>query len=302
VEETRALRQQLADTLKSKKAAFEAAAKSRQKEQEAVAAEGDWSNRVATIASCVLSGKYAVASQLVEGALKEDKLKNHHPDLTAMARVLTDVGLLTDKVLKTYEPEKGRIISIPLVRGPFVGRLVDIEDRKLVMKTMNDTVQVTLRLEEIAPAERQTRLASLDLPEAYLVRGVGAYSLGKDAEAEAFMAKSGSMLGTILMEYRKTMVANRKEAEVAAEETAMRNDPAFQAFSRILKHAGVAVESTDLPDMRNAIEGAVLDRDVAVQLERALDSFLEAHGTSSFADKHAELILALQSVCGRAIR
>jgi hypothetical protein len=64
----------------------------------------------------------------------------------------------------------------------------------------------------------------------------------------------------------------------------------------------VAVESTDLPDMRNAIEGAVLDRDVAVQLERALDSFLEAHGTSSFADKHAELILALQSVCGRAIR
>ncbi len=302
VEETRVLRQQLAESLKSKKAACDAAAKNLKAEQDAVAAEGDWSNRVSMIASCVLSGKYAVACQQVETAQKEEKFRKHQADLTAMARVLTEVGLLTDKVLKTYESDKGRMVSIPLVRGPFVGRLIDIQDRKLVMKTMNDTVQVNLRLEEIAPAERQARLATLDLPEAYLVRGVLAYSTGKDDEGDAFMVKSGSVLAPILIANRKNIIAAGKDAEMAAEEAALRNDPAFLAFAKLLKRVGIDVEQIEVSKMRNAIESASMDNEAAQQADRDMDAYLEAHGTSAFADKHADLVLTFQSVCGRALR
>jgi hypothetical protein len=45
-----------------------------------------------------------------------------------------------------------------------------------------------------------------------------------------------------------------------------------------------------------------MSREIARQADRAMDEYLEAHGTSAFAEKHADLVLAFQSACGRAMR
>lgn len=296
-DETAGVRKDLLDSLKLKKAALD----------EAASAEVDWSNRVYAITSCVLSGKYAVAHQLVDAALKEEKLKKHRGDLNSVDRVLEDASTLTDKLLKTFEPDIGKDITIPLVRGPFTGRLLAIRDRKLVLKTMDDSAQIDLKLEEISAAERQARLISLDLPEGYLVRGVAAYNAGKDVEAEDLLVKSGSALCSMLIERRKADIAAAAQsttlaAEQAAEQAAMNEDPAFIAFSKLLKRAGIDLAQSDLPKMKKIIESARMNREVAMQADRAMDAFLETHGTSAFAEKHADLVLAFQSACGRATR
>ncbi|MEI8140213.1 MAG: serine/threonine-protein kinase [bacterium] len=296
--ETLGLRQNLAQSLKTKK----------EVQDEVVKAEADWTNRLVEITSCVLSGKYMVAHQLVDAAQKEDKLRKHQTEMVSMNRILEDACVLPDKVLKTFEPDVGRIVVIQLVRGPFTGRLIAIRDRKLVMKTMNDTAQIDVRFEELSSAERQARLLALDLPEGNLVRGVAAYNGEKDDEAEALLGKTGSVLGPMLIERKKALAGFAKPPEPAQdiaranEEASMVEDPAFIAFAKLLKRAGIDLAQHDLSKMRSAIESAPMSCEIAKQADRAMDEYLEAHGTSTFAEKHADLVLAFQSACGRAMR
>ena len=295
--ETLRVRKELEDLLKAKKMS----------QDEAVQAETSWTNYLDAIISCVCSGKYSVACQMVNDSLKDQKLKPHQAELASMAHLLEDVGSLPDKMLKSYEPDIGRNVIIPLVRGPFMGHLIAIRDRKLILKTMDQSAQIDLRLEEIAPTERQARLVTLDLPEAYFIRGVAAYNAGKDVEAEAFLNKTGSVLGPMLIARRKASLgANPQVADVSPnrgqDEDALRDDPAFLAFSRLVKIGGIDLAQYNVSKMRNAIESAPLNRESAIQADRAMDLFLEAHGTSVFAEKHADLILAFQSACGKAMR
>jgi len=298
VKETAGLRKELADSLNSKKNMVEAQL-----------AEVEWTNCLLSVTSCVLSGKYSVASQMVDVSLKNEHLQSHRSELDSVHRLLDDVSCLPDKMLKTYEPDIGRNVVIPLVRGPFIGHLIAVRDRKLILKTMDQSAQVDLRFEEIAPTERQVRLASLDLPEAYLVRGVAAYSTGKDDEAEVLLAKAGSVLCSMLKECRKAdMGAAAKGAEMTSGSPAdngdstLRADPAFIAFAKLVKKGGVDLAHCDVSKMKNVIEMAPLTRETALQADRAMDAFLEVYGTSSFAEKHADLILAFQSSCGKAMR
>ena len=307
--ETRHVRRELAESLKKQMMESGEAPKNQfveQDDQEQV--EADWTNRLYAITSCVLSGKYLVASQLVDAAVKEPKLKKHLVELTSMDRVLDDVVTLPDRLLATYEPDIGKPVSIPLVRGPFRGILMAIHDRKLMLKTQDESAaQVDLKLEEIAPAERQARLIALDLPEGNLVRGVAAYNGGKGDEADALWRNTGSVLGSMLIERVKADIAAATRAAAlasgrAVEEAAMRADPAFIAFAKLAKKSGVDLDQYDLTKMRRAIESAPLNREIAMQLDRAMDGFLETYGATSFAEKHADLVLAFQSACGRAMR
>jgi len=293
--ETLDLRKELADKLRNKKAA----------QDQTVQVEVDWTNRLFAITSCVLSGKYSIAHQWVDTALTDEKFKKHRAELVSMGRVMEDVCSINDKMLKTFEPEVGKIVTIPLMRGPFTGRLMAIRDRKLVLKTMDDVAQIDLRLEEISPAERQARLIALDLPEGNLIRGVAAYNAGKDEEAEALLAQTGVLGGLLIAQKRADDAAAAQGAVMAsariAEEVAMRADPAFLAFAKLTRKAGIDLERYDLGKMKGAIESAPITREAAMQSDRAMDAFLEAHGTSVFAEKHAELILAFQSACGQAM-
>lgn len=304
-DETLGLRQDMIATLKDRIA--ERAVPTPEVTDEPDPAELEWTNQLYAITSCVLSGKYAVAHQMVEDALKDERLNKHKPELISVDRVLGDVASLTDKLLKTYEADIGKEMTIQLVRGPFKGKLLAVRDRKLVLKTADDSAQIDLRLEEISLAERQARLIALDLPEGNLMRGVAAYSAGKDEEAEAFLIQTASKLGPLLIERHKADLAAAKQAatlasEQDAEEESMRGDPAFQAFAKLLKRAGIDLAQCDLAKMKNAIESAPLNPEVAMHADRSLDAFLETHGNSDFAEKHADLVLAFQSACGRAMR
>ncbi len=292
--ETDGIRKELAGSLKAKQAAI----------SEAVQAEGAWTNCLAEVTSCVLSGKYAVASQLVSSVLKEGKQKKHQPELESMDRILLDVCALPDKILKTYEPDIGRNVVIQLVRGTLMGKLVAIQDRKLVVKTMDDVAQVNLRLEEIAPAERQARMISLNLPEGNLVRGVAAYNTGEnDDDAEDLLSKTDSVLGPLLIQYKKASGASAgdKPSERTPGDEATRNDPAFIAFAKLAKKIGINLKRRDFSDMKNTIDTANISPESAAQADRAMDMYLEAYGASAFAESNADLILTFQSACGRAL-
>lgn len=296
VEETRAVRKELADSLRAKKAALDDAAQ----------AEVDWANRQEAITSCVLSGKYVVAHQLVDAALKEDRLKKHRAEMASVDRAVEDICSLPDTLLKSFEADIDKDITIQLVRGPFSGHLLAIRDRKLIMRTMDQSAQIDLKLEEISPAEKQARLIALDLPQGFLVRGVTAYNAGKTDEADALWDKSGTVLGSMLIARRKAdLVAAAQAAAMAsaraAEEAEMRADPAFAAFGKLVKRVGIDLDQYELGKMRGAIESATINREAALLSDRAMDAFLEAHGTSPFAEKHADLILAFQSAYGRAM-
>lgn len=296
-EATQELRRELLADLKGKLRAVE----------DSMLGEVEWTNCLNAVTACVLSGKYAVAHQMVSDALKEELLKKHKTELTSIDRILEDVGTLTDKILASFEPDIGKEVTIPLVRGPFRGRLIAVRDRKLVLKTTDGLAQIDLRFEEISPLERQARLIALDLPEGYLVRGVTAYIAGKDEEAEALLAQTASKLGPMLIERKKADLAAAAlaltlAAERAAAEATLRADPAFIAFAKLLKRAGIDLNRYDLAKMKNGIESAQLSREVAIQSDRAMDAFLENYGTSDFADKYADLVLAFQSACGRAIQ
>lgn len=295
--ETAGLRKQLADSLKSKKSALD----------EAVKVEENWTNRLMEITSSVLSGKYSVASQLIDVALKDETLKKHQTELASMKRILDDVGSLPDKLLKTYEPDIGRSVVIPLVRGTLMGHLLAIQDRKLVLKTIDDAAQINLRLEEISPAERQARLVALDLPEGYLVRGVAAFNCENDEEAEALLGKTASPLGLLLIQQKKsssgaTAPVVAQPGEPTPKEDALRSDPAFIAFVKLVRKIGIDLNRREVSKMKYAIETVSISREAAAQADRAMDLYLEAHGTSAFAEQHSDLILAFQSVCGRAMR
>jgi serine/threonine-protein kinase len=296
-EETLAIRKELADILRAKKAARD----------EATAGETAWSTLQEAMISCVLSGKYPVASQLVDGALKEGKLKKHLAEVTLLKGNLEDICALPDAVLQTFASSIGNELSIQLVRGLFQGHLTAIRDRKLIMKTMDQSAQVDIKFDEISPAERQSRLIALNLPQGFLVRGVAAYNAGKMDEADVLWANSRTLLGTMLIERRKAdqVAAARASAMSsvrAGEEKEMRADPSFVAFAKLVKGAGIDLEECDLEKMRKSIEQAPIKREAALISDRGMDAFLVTHGTSPFADKHADLILAFQSACDRALR
>lgn len=269
--------------------------------------EVEWTNRLNAILSSVLSGKYPVARQLTDEALKQEILQNHKQELMSIGRILDDVVALPDKILATFQGDIGKELTLPLVRGPFQGRLLAIKDRKLILKTADESAQLDLRFEEISPAERQARLIALELPEGNLLRGVAAYNAGKDEEAEALLTQTASKLGPMLIERKKADAAAVAKAivqasEHAAEEEALRADPAFIAFAKLLKRSGIDLIQYELSKMKGAIESTTLSRDVALQADKALDGYLEKYGTSSFAEKYAELVLAFQGACGQAIR
>lgn len=296
-EATQGLRRELLADLQSKLKAV----------ADSVLGEAEWTNRLNEITSCVLSGKYPVAKQMVDAALKQELLQKHKPELMSVSQILDDASRLPDKILATFQGDIGNEVTIPLVRGPFKGRLLAIKDRKLVLKTAEESAQIDIRFEEIAPAERLARLSALNLPEGCLLRGVAAYNAGKDDEAEVLLTQTASKLGPMLIERKKADADAASRAiimasERADEEEALRADPAFIAFAKLLKRAGIDLLQYDLSKMRNAITSVPLSREVALQADKAMDVYLETHGASSFAEKYADLVLAFQSACGQAIR
>ena len=253
--------------------------------------QAGWQTLAGEIASTILTGKYAVARQTVETAAKQEQFAEHRVELVAINEILLSVGSLNEKLLETYAKDVGKVATIPLARGEFVGRIVEIRDRKLACQTLDGAAGIDIRIEDVAPAERVRRMAALDLPESYLVRGVSALNAGRAEEATAMLSRTGPVLGPILL---RSMQGNSKAGSLAT-------DAAGLSFLALLKKTGKDPGPFDAAQWRGVIEGLRLSAEAGNALERELDAYLVAYGKSVFAEKNAELILSLQKVVGKAV-
>jgi len=258
-------------------------------------AEAEWQSLIKEVTSCVLTAKFSSARQLLATTDKSGKLSSHHSELSAMTEVLEKVVSLNDRILETFAKDVGKVI--PLERGALEGRMVEIRDRKIVC-SMEGEARINVRLEDIAVAERSRRLAMLDLPEAYLVRGVAALNEGKTDEALSLLAKTGPVFGPLLT---RIMEQELKAMHDAAVPVVVPADDAMTAFLGIMKEAGLAPGPYDSQQWRAAIDSCHLDRESVEVVNRSLESFLTTYGRSPFAEKNAELILGLQRACGNAV-
>ncbi|MEI6562692.1 MAG: serine/threonine-protein kinase [bacterium] len=300
--ETFSNRLTLAKSLKQLKAA-------RDESEQAAAC---WKGFESNVTSCVFLGKYSAAHQIADAALADEKLGPHRDEVTAIHHILEDTGSLNDKVLQTFSTNVGNNVTLRLVRGtPLTGRLLGIRDRKLVVQTLDDAAQIYIRMEDLTPAERQARLFSLELPEVYLVRGVAAYNEGKAEEAGTLLARTDPALGALLigrLQAEAAAVAATSQAAIAqaaavkaAIDAAMQDDPAFIAFSGLMKMAGIEPGQYDFNVWKTAIESLRMSPETARLVDRNMNGYLVTYGNSPFSETNADLILTFQSLCGQAL-
>lgn len=255
--------------------------------------ERDWQSLLNQVGGLVMAGKFTDALHCMEPSSKMDQMGKHRGEWVAMTGVLNELGSLNDRVLATFTKDIGKVITIRLSRGELVGTVVEVRDRKVLCATADGAAQVDIHLEDMSSSERAARLASLDLPGAYLARGVAAFNDRKMNEAGELFAKAGPVLGPLL--------AGRVRAEIDAQtRAAMDSDVALVAFSGLMKRAGIEPGLYDPDSWRKAIDACRMSRSQASELDRAMDDFLRTHGESSFAARNPDLILALQSACGKA--
>ena len=259
----------------------------------ATRAQEAWSILMNEVTGSILTGKYGVARQAVERAANDKQYADHRSDLSAIAEVLAGVGALNDRLLETFSKNIGKVTSIPLTRGDFMGRVMEIRDRKVICKTLDETAQVEIKLDDIAAGERIIRLAALDLPEAYLVRGINALNEGKIDESLDALNKTGPVLGPLLT---RSIQANTE----AGRRAAMAADEALMAFCRMMKKAGLEPGLFDARKWLNSLETLRMSPTDGAGVEKSLDDFLITFGKSKFADNNAGLILSLRKACGQA--
>jgi serine/threonine-protein kinase len=253
--------------------------------------ECEWSALTKEIAALVLSGKYTAARLRVDPAVKEAKYQRHSAELVDISRILAGVGALSEKVLETFSMDVGKVVTVGLSRGKFTGKVIEIRDRKVVCKTPDGMAQVDIHLEDLAVAERMTRLSRLEIPEVFLVLGVTAYNDKRQDEALKFLEKTGPVLGPLLIGVVREAVAKQIQDELSA-------DPACMAFAKLIEQAGIHAKPFDISRWRKDSDGKRMNSETAKRVDRAIDAFLMLHGQSSFVGNNSELILSLQKACG----
>jgi serine/threonine protein kinase len=256
--------------------------------------EKEWIELTKEITALVLTGKYTAARLRMEPVIKEAKYPKHTDELADIARVLTEVGTLSDKILDTFTRDIGTVVLINLSRGKFTGKVVEIRDRKVVCKTPDGMAQVDINPEDLSAAERMARLSRLEIPGVSLALGVAAYNENKTDEALKHLGKTGAVLSPLLTGAVRDAVSKKIYEELVS-------DPACKAFSKLLEQAEIQAVPVDIPRWRKDIDGQRMDLETATRVDRFIDAFLMLHGESSFVRNNSELILSLQKACGIAL-
>lgn len=252
-----------------------------------------WQGFVTELSGSVLTGKYALAKQTADSAQKDALLATHRDEIQKISDILAGVGALNDRLLETFSKDVGKVVSIPLTRGEFTGRVVEIRDRKLACRTLDGAAEVDIRIEDVAAPERMRRLTAIDSPESCLVRGVGLLNEGKPEEAVPLLARTGPVLGPILVH------AVQSDNE-AARKAVMATDEALMGFLGILKKTGKEPGVFDPAQWRTFIVSLHLSKKDGQAIEKDLDAFLAAQSMSSFVVQNPLLILELQKAIGKA--
>ncbi|MEI6788170.1 MAG: serine/threonine-protein kinase [bacterium] len=253
--------------------------------------EKEWNALTKEVSALILSGKYTAARLRVEPVIKEGKCQKHVDELTDIARILAGVGSLSDKILDTFAGDVGKVITINLSRGKFMGKVIEIRDRKVVCKTPDGMAQVNIQLEDLSKDERMTRLSRLETPEVCLALGVANYNDKQTDAALKYLNKTGSVLGPLL-----TCAVSESVSKQTQEE--LLSDPACMAFLKLVEQARIQAYPVDVLRWRKDIDGRRMGSDVAGSVDRGLEAFLVSHGQSSFVERNPELIMALQKACG----
>jgi serine/threonine-protein kinase len=257
--------------------------------------EADWQALLKDLTVSLISGKYKSARDRVETVLKDVKLRKHRDELVGVADILGGITKLNDKLLETFAKDKGKIVRIRMSRGEFTGQILEIRDRMVVCKATDLAAQVNIRLEDLSMDERMSRLLPMGLAELFLVRGVTAFSEKRYDEALSDLGKTGPVLSPLLTRAVQEIMGKEHQEQLAS-------DPSCMAFTTVMSQAGINPVPFDPVRWRKEIDERSLTPEMAATVERAMEEFLRTHGGSVFATTHAELLLALQKVCGKAIK
>ena len=283
-EETRSNRMEIVKSLRRKIA----------DQEQAKTEEQDWQGMGKDLATGILAGKYVAMRQAADAASKDPKFRNHQAALASIAKTLGDMAGLSDKVLESFSKDVGNVVTIQLRRGVTSGRVMDVKDHRVMLTTAEGMGQLEIRVEDMAMSQRLSRLETVNLPEAYLIRGVTAYNNQRIEDAAALLAKTGPGLAPFLLRAIKPDPSNDGQAVEVADE-------GLKAFGRMLKDAGVSTEGYDPAAWRKTLADIPMSRDTAVSLDRALESYLAAYGNSAFVSANPQLIMEVQAACGKVL-
>lgn len=267
-----------------------------------MAGDAEWKGLTKELSSGILAGKYSAMCSKAEAAGKDPKFLSHQGELSAISKILRDAAGVKDKIMDSFEKDIGRVITISLAHGPMVGKVIGVKDHRVTIKMADGVGEIAVGVDKLALSERLQRLETLDLPEAYLIKGMAALRDNRIEDARSFFDKTGPILAPLLTGAIQTetnsATAAPQENDAPPPETVT---PELKAFAELMRRAGVLVNTYDPTTWMSLLSECRIARETAVSIERELDGYLETHGASEFVEKNPELILALQKACGKAL-
>jgi hypothetical protein len=255
----------------------------------AKAEEGNWVRLIDGASCLIMTGRWMAAQQAVSNALAGNQFTVHKTELEGVNAILKSSARLGNPIIQSFQKDIGETVSLKMVRGERVVRIIGVAGEKIVAESTTAKVQGFIDLNELAREERLARLGTAATPDEALVKGVAAADLGAFPEAKAFLAATGPVLSGPLL---------KKLQDLKAVPT---SEGAERELGGMLRQAGLPVGPYDEKKWSAAIRAARLTREQAVQLGEQRDKYLEAFGSTEFVLHSTPVLLLLDQACQQAL-
>jgi formylglycine-generating enzyme required for sulfatase activity len=294
--ETAAARAELANWVKDK-AAEQAQLDAQQaqlKEARAAEARKRLTYLFDSVALLILQQDLAGAKELLLRSAREEQYAAVSNELAAAEIFIRELGGSRDRILKSFERQKGQTVRFQLRGGALeTGTVLEVADGRVLLQqnVTGGTITREVKPDELSLAEKQQRVGGVETPETLAIKGLLALREKDPNGAAALFAKAGALekegKGAGLAAALARMT-NALEAE--QRETAARN-----ALREILQLAGLA----DLP-LEEITAETVKEREYpageVAKIRAALEAFNSRHGETKTAKTQAALLEALAAV------
>jgi hypothetical protein len=247
-----------------------------------------WAKLLNDGSGLIMAGKLAAAQQVVSNSMAGGQFRIHKTDLESVDVILREAVLFNDPIAQSFQADIGKTVTLKLVRGDRVVKIIGLAGRKIIVETPDGHAQVFISPEELMPAERLARLEVTDKPGEALMKGLAAAGMRAFPLAESLLTGTGPVLSGPLLNRLRDLEA------IPADDTAE------TALAGILARAGIAVGAFDETQWSAAIRAARLTVEQATLLGEQREKFLETFGASGFILRSTPVLLLLEQVCQQA--
>lgn len=239
------------------------------------------------VASLVSDGT-AAAQELVRREIRGDDSRALY-ELREISGVLSAVINMDDRILKSFEDQRGQEIYLHLHSGKKKVVVVGVRDGKLEIRQRQGDrgamASISYSVKDLAMRERLLRMGDDDLYEVALAKGLMALSSKAHGHARKYFAKTHPLLSERLLKR-----LDEKEEQKA-------DSDAERDLQRLLQSLSVPVGSFDGDVWVAAVEKHDFDKDDVAAVESRVAVFREKHEGLAFAKDAEPVLAAIEKAC-----